>query len=260
MVLFRTTAGERHHIPNHALRDSISLSSFSRIRFGKAETKKMYRTLRFLLLFTLVPQTGFGQFSLDEVTPIFTVVLDAGHGGKDSGTHDGKGRFEKNINLYVAKFVRFYLNKYAPDIKVVLTRDEDVFLPLGRRPLYARLSDADLFVSLHCNHNPNKAAQGAEIYIQNTTRETAKIHLKKAVGFGLILEGNLEEKLNYRSRGILMQNFQVLRESIDFVPSVLVELGFFSNTSESSYLNSKEGIQGLSLAITKSIMEYFEMN
>ena len=223
------------------------------VNFNERTMKEKLLVITFLILALEVSNAQLDNLKKE---PIFTVVVDAGHGGHDPGTHDGKGRYEKNINLYVAKFIRYYMKKYAPEIKVVLTREEDVFLPLGRRPLYAKISDANLFVSLHCNHNPNKVSNGAEIYIQNTTRESAKFNLKKAVKFGLILEENLEEKLNYRSRGILMKNFQVLRESIDFVPSVLVELGFFSNNAESSYLNSNKGIQGLSLAITKSIMKY----
>ena len=203
---------------------------------------------------------AFGQFYVETETEKYTVVIDAGHGGHDSGTIDKNGRYEKNINLYVAKFVKLYLNKYAPEIKVVLTRDEDVFLPLKRRPLYAKISRADLFVSLHCNHNPNSYAQGAEIYLQNTSRENAKFNLRLAAKFGLILDRNLEQKLNYKSRGVLRSNLQVLRESISYVPSVLVEMGFFSNNDESSYLNSKKGIKGISLSVTKSIIDYFESN
>lgn len=201
-----------------------------------------------------------GQAFFENQEPKFTVVIDAGHGGHDSGTIDQNGRYEKDINLYVAKFVKVYLNKYAPDIKVILTRDKDVFLPLERRPLYAKISRADLFISLHCNHNPNSHAQGAEIYIQNTSREEAQINLRMAMRFGVILNHNLEQKLNYQSRGILRSNLQVLRESISYVPSVLIEMGFFSNMDESSYLNSKKGIKGISLSVTKSIMDYFEID
>ncbi|AWX44780.1 N-acetylmuramoyl-L-alanine amidase [Flagellimonas maritima] len=199
----------------------------------------------------------YGQSLIDGQNKKFTVVIDAGHGGHDSGTIDQSGRYEKNINLYVAKFVKLYLGKYAPNIRVILTRDKDVFLPLKRRPLYAKLSGADLFISLHCNHNPNSLAQGAEIYLQDTHRIEAEVNLQMATKFGLILDKNLEEKLNYKSRGILRSNLQVLRESISFVPSVLVELGFFSNNDESSYLNSKKGIKGISLSLTKSIIDHF---
>lgn len=198
-----------------------------------------------------------GQAFIENQNQKFTVVIDAGHGGHDTGTIDKNRRYEKDINLYVAKFVKVYLNKYAPEIKVILTRDEDVFLPLERRPLYAKISNADLFISLHCNHNPNSHAQGAEIYIQNTDVESAQFNLRLAVRFGLVLDRNLEQKLNYRSRGILRSNLQVLRESISYVPGVLVEMGFFSNEAESSYLNSMKGIKGISLGITKSIMDYF---
>ncbi|WP_421805768.1 N-acetylmuramoyl-L-alanine amidase family protein [Flagellimonas sp.] len=221
----------------------------------------MNRTLMLAIGVVIMVGTKLnGQAFYVEHEPKYTVVIDAGHGGHDSGTIDKNGQFEKDINLYVAKFIKVYLNKYAPDIKVILTRDEDVFLPLERRPLYAKISSADLFISLHCNHNPNSHAQGAEIYIQNTDRESAQFNLRLAIRFGLILDRNLERKLNYKSRGILRSNLQVLRESISYVPSVLVEMGFFSNVDESDYLNSMKGIKGISLSLTKSIMDYFETN
>lgn len=267
-------AGEKHHNPNHALRDSISLSYF----FSRSASKKRKLTLvkylsanilkstfgvqckmiLFIMLQLAINSRIEAQSFQEPIRKKFTVVIDAGHGGHDSGTIDHNGRSEKNINLYVAKFVRVYLKKYAPEIRVILTRDQDVFLPLKRRPLYAKVSGADLFISLHCNHNPNGAAEGAEIYLQDTSREEAVLNLRKAIRFGLILDKNLEQKLNYRSRGILRSNLQVLRESISYVPSVLVEMGFFSNLDESSYLNSQKGIKGISLSVTKSIIDYFE--
>lgn len=267
-------AGEKHHTPNHALRDSISLSYFfsrsaskkrklTLVKYFNANTIKTTWNFEWNIFFSVIMLSTFlskmeAQMTQEPITKKFTVVIDAGHGGYDSGTIDQNGRKEKNINLYVAKFVRLYLKKYAPEIKVILTRDQDVFLPLRRRPLYAKVSDADLFISLHCNHNPNGSAEGAEIYLQDTSREEAILNLRKAIRFGLILDKNLEQKLNYKSRGILRSNLQVLRESISFVPSVLVEMGFFSNLDESSYLNSQKGIKGISLSVTKSIIDYFE--
>lgn len=264
---------EIYHTLNHALRDSISLSLFfSRYALKKwkqtpfeskqdkaffISTSSGVNTLIFLYLilcvnFSITAQSNYFQNETN------VVVIDAGHGGHDSGTKDGKGHFEKNINLYVAKYIKYYLKKYNPDIKVVLTRDEDIFLPLERRPIYAKATNADLFISLHCNHNPNSQAEGVEIYVQNTNRENAQTNLKKALLFCHILDNNIVEKLGYKSRGIMLNNFQVLRESISFTPSVLIEMGFFSNKDESIYLNSKKGINGLSLAVTKSIMDYFE--
>jgi len=220
-------------------------------------TKYWVSGLMFLGLKTILTAQSFTLDNVRQNEKIYTVVIDAGHGGHDTGTIDKNGRYEKDINLFVAKYVKLYLNKYAPDIKVILTRDTDVFLPLKRRPLYAKISDADLFISLHCNHNPNSIAQGAEIYLQKTNMNNAKFNLRSAAKFGLILDRNLKQKLNYKSRGILRSNLQVLRESISYVPSVLVEMGFFSNQEESSYLNSKKGIKGVSLTVSKSIMDYF---
>ena len=220
-------------------------------------TKYWVVTILVLSLGTELFGQDFSLAHMEKNEKKYTVVIDAGNGGHDTGTIDQNGRNEKDINLFVAKFVKLYLNKYAPEIKVILTRDSDVFLPLKRRPLYAKISGADLFVSLHCNHNPNSIAQGAEIYLQKTDRENVKFNLRLAAKFGLILDQNLEQKLNYKSRGVLKSNLQVLRESISYVPCVLLEMGFFSNQEESSYLNSKKGIKGISLTVSKSIMDYF---
>ncbi|TXN37701.1 N-acetylmuramoyl-L-alanine amidase [Flagellimonas hymeniacidonis] len=264
---------EKYHTPNHALRDSISLSLFfSRYALKKRKLTKLESFLSslnlsrylnkisihfFWSIFLGVSFSGMAQNG-NYVNEKIVVVIDAGHGGYDSGTMDGNGHLEKNINLYVAKYVKFYLKKFSPEIKVVLTRDQDVFLSLDRRSVYPKVVGADLFISLHCNHNPNSRAEGVEIYVQNTTKESVQTNLKKAIVFGNILDRNMVEKLGYKSRGILRNNYQVLRESISFTPGILIEMGFFSNKDESQYLNSRKGINGLSLAITKSIMDYFE--
>jgi len=187
----------------------------------------------------------------------FVVVLDPGHGGHDSGTATKTKIKEKDVNLYVCKFIKLNIEEFNPNIEVIITRETDTFIPLKKRPLYAIILDADLFVSVHCNHNPNTKAEGLEIYIQKTGI-TNKKNVKKVKRFAKILDNISKEKLNYKSRGIKYENFSVLRNSINFIPSALIELGFFSNKNEADYITSKKGINGLSLAIAKSIIEYFE--
>ncbi|MDC6367195.1 MULTISPECIES: N-acetylmuramoyl-L-alanine amidase [Flavobacteriaceae] len=258
----KKTEGENHHKANQGFPDSISLSYFlpHYVRRKRKFTPSIFfgRNVVFSTLVLIVGiQYGTAQ-NKTETEKKFIVVLDAGHGGHDTGAIHTDGYYEKEINLLVAKYTKIYLEKFAPAIKCVLTRNDDTFLPLKRRSLYAKYLHADLFVSIHCNHNPNRSAEGMEIYIQNTSKKEAQPNLRKAVRFGLILDRVIEDKLNYKSRGVLRENFQVLRESISHTPSVLVELGFFSNANESDYLISKKGIKGLSLTLTKSIIEYFE--
>jgi len=188
----------------------------------------------------------------------YTVVIDAGHGGFDPGTNTKSGIKEKDINLYVAKFIALNIEEIYPEINVILSRENDIFIPLKKRPLYAKILDADLFISIHCNHNKKTYAKGLEIYIQNGVKVKGSEHQKRAENYGRILNKVITQKLNYPSRGIKYENFSVLRNSIEFVPSVLIELGFFSNEEEAKYLTSKKGINGLSLAIAKSINLYFD--
>ena len=188
----------------------------------------------------------------------FTVVIDPGHGDHDGGTRTKEGISEKDINLLVSKFVESYIEEYAPNIEVILTRENDIFLPLKKRPLFAKMTNADLFISIHCNHSTRKYARGLEVYVQKNGEKNSLENTKKAYLFGLLLDSIVKEKLNYKSRGVKSANFSVLRNSIQYVPSVLVELGFFSNKTESQYLTSKKGINGISLGIAKTIIDYFE--
>ena len=92
----------------------------------------------------------------------FTVVIDAGHGGHDTGAVGLKMKVqEKNLNLSVAKQLASKIRENYPDVKVVLTRETDVFLPLQERADIANKNHADLFISIHTNAAENRNAQGA---------------------------------------------------------------------------------------------------
>ncbi|MDD2549893.1 MAG: N-acetylmuramoyl-L-alanine amidase, partial [Bacteroidales bacterium] len=91
-----------------------------------------------------------------EVYRLKKVVIDAGHGGKDFGAIGRKSR-EKDIVLNVALKVGKYIQDNLPDVEVIYTRDRDVFVPLGDRGKIANESGADLFISIHCNSNPNRS-------------------------------------------------------------------------------------------------------
>jgi N-acetylmuramoyl-L-alanine amidase len=136
-----------------------------------------------LLMSTTLPPTV--------VEKKYTVVIDAGHGGKDPGNL-GTGRMsktEKDISLDVALLVGEYIQTNYPEVQIVYTRKTDVFPTLARRVQIANESLADLFISIHCNANDNKAASGSETFVmglhkseeslRTAMRENASIYLEK---------------------------------------------------------------------------------
>jgi len=251
---------------------------------------KNYKVLFFLAIIVLNP---FGTLQAQHKK--FKVVIDAGHGGHDSGTR-GTGRMkkkEKHIALAVAKLVSKKLQKY-PDVKPILTRDKDVFLELHQRAKIANKNKADLFVSIHCNANKNSRASGSETFVlgihrnkdnlEVAKRENAVIKLEKDnklhyegfdpdhpetfIGLTLMQEEFLDQsillasliqeqykkRINTRDRSVQQAGFAVLR--LTYMPSVLTEIGFLTNTKEEKFLNSKAGQEKIATAIAQAIIAY----
>ncbi|PIB32600.1 N-acetylmuramoyl-L-alanine amidase [Gaetbulibacter sp. 5U11] len=226
----------------------------------------------------------------------FIVVLDAGHGGKDPGkdtsNKNKKGIQEKEIALNIVLGVGEILEK-NPDIKVVYTRKTDVFIDLFKRGKIANDANADLFVSVHCNAH-NTQASGSETYVlgihkNNTNFEVAKAeneviflednhkenyegfdpnspesfiglslmqeeYLDQSIKLASLIQGSFTKKLKRKNRGVKQAGFIVLHQTV--MPSVLVETGFVTNTSEGKYLNSKKGQSELAKSISDAILLY----
>ncbi len=222
----------------------------------------------------------------------FTVVLDAGHGGKDPG-NIGNGYREKNIVLKVVKEIGKELSKIN-DINIVYTRDKDVLINLWKRGEIANKAKADLFVSVHCDSHTSNAygagtfvlglhanrqnfeiakKENAVILLENNYKERYKgfdpNSAESVIGLTLMQEENLDRSLilasdvqkNFRTtlkrkdRGVKQAGFVVLHQT--YMPSILVELGFLTNKNEGRYLNSKKGQQQMAKAIAQSIKKYF---
>ena len=221
----------------------------------------------------------------------FIVVLDAGHGGHDPGNR-GNGYFEKEIALNIILEVGKRLEK-DPKIKVIYTRKTDVFVTLRGRAEIANNSDADLFVSVHCNSH-NSAANGTETFVlglhanqrnfEVAKRENEVIFLEEdykthyagfdpnspesMIGLTLMQEDyldqstqlakfvqdNFTEKLKRNNRGVKQAGFWVLHNTS--MPSVLIETGFLTYKPEGAYLNSNKGQEEMSTAIHKAIIDY----
>ena len=219
----------------------------------------------------------------------FIVVIDPGHGGKDPGAIGSVGTFEKDINLKVSKILKRML--LSKNIKVIMTRNNDKYLFLNHRVRFAEKANADLFISIHSDSSKNKKAKGASIFTlssKSSDLEAKKLALREnksdLIG-GLkvrnkdpVVKNNLVkifqretlnesiqlatlmirnfEKFSIVNRGHRFAGFVVLKSVT--TPSILVELGFISNTNEEKLLNSIIYLKKISTLISLSVVEYLK--
>lgn len=214
---------------------------------------------------------------------ILTITLDAGHGGHDSGAR-GFGKLEKEIALEVVLKLAENLKR---DHKIILTRNDDTFIPLNERPEIGNRHNTDLFVSIHLNASNNPDANGAEIfyfskesnpytkkliefeesYDKNTTNNGSLINQilgdffinrtkEKSAKLAEYILNNYSYNMNLRRRGIFGANFAVLRGSES--ASMLIELGFITNSSDLLKLVSEAGQEQAVILIADAIREQFE--
>lgn len=223
------------------------------------------------------------------------IVLDAGHGGKDPGNLGSRSK-EKDINLAVTLLVGKYIKENMSDVEVIYTRDDDSFPELKKRPQIANVNKADLFVSIHSNSAPNRSAYGTETFVMGTKHFESNFDIVKKENSVILLEDNHEEeyegfdptspesyimfnfmqkafignslvladhietqfrdRVGRKSRGVKQGPFYVLWTPS--MPSVLVELGFLSNSEEEKFLMSQAGKEYMASAIYRSIKEYKE--
>lgn len=184
-------------------------------------------------------------------------MLDAGHGGKDKGALGYNDIQEKEINLSIVLVTKYLLEKYDKNIKVVLTRNSDKFIPLKKRSDIAKYFKADLFISIHADYNPSKHAKGVGIFLINNikSKNYKTENYKKALKFALKLNKTLTKKVNLKSRGILFKNLSVLRNTLNEMPSVLLEVGFISNKEEALFFETK-GKKAIAYSLSKTIIQY----
>lgn len=223
----------------------------------------------------------------------YTLVLDAGHGGKDPGAV-GKFSQEKDLNLALVLKVGELINAQYPDVKVVYTRDNDVFIPLQTRADIANKNNADLFISIHANASENKASKGVETFILGTEkmeknldvamRENAVMKLEadykttyqgfdpnsidSYIMFELMQNSFMDQSLqfaeqvqqrfvghlNRSDRGVQQASFWVLLKTA--CPAILFEMGFISNPEEERYLNQDASMAQMANAIVNAFGAY----
>lgn len=218
----------------------------------------------------------------------YTIVLDAGHGGKDPGAIGVKGTKEKDINLMYAKTIKKELEKHNK-IEVILTRNGDYFVELKDRVNKARMLDADLFISIHSDSNNNRKAKGLSIYtLMKSASDTRTVELMKkskkynidsnfaywrnkikydsiryktlaeSTKFTNILINNLKRRdINMFGDPHKYGNFAVLLAP-EF-PSVLIELGFLSNPDDERMLKSPSYRRTISRSIAEAVYKYLNI-
>ena len=197
------------------------------------------------------------------------IVIDAGHGGKDSGArNDAYGLLEKNLTLDVARRLKALLERSG--FEIVMTRDSDVYIPLAQRPKVANRAKADLFVSLHFNAAGSTSAAGFESYAltpqyqasSKYPRPTSK-DAKRYAGNeqdpwnALItyhLERSLVKRLGGPDRGMKRARWSVLKDLE--CPGVLTELGFVSHAETAKKLRSPAFRQTLAQSLYEGIVAY----
>ncbi|MFI8380548.1 N-acetylmuramoyl-L-alanine amidase [Leeuwenhoekiella sp. NPDC079379] len=206
--------------------------------------KRLKEVMFFLLL--VVPVFSYGQLSSSNKT---IIVIDPGHGGSDSGALGVNGIQEKDVVLNIAKeLVKLNKKLFSDTYEIYLTRYTDTLISLKDRGALAKKLRANIFISLHCNHSSNPNARGIEVYVANNGK-----HIRQSIFLGYQLQKGLREQIGYKSRGVKFANFQVLRETVDYCTTVLLELGFLSNWDETNYLKTLENVSFVARSIFNSL-------
>ena len=219
-----------------------------------------------------------------------TIVLDAGHGGKDPGTSGRRGTKEKDIALDIVKRIGMLLEKNTK-LKVIYTRREDVFVPLWKRTEMANESNGKMFISIHLNSSPNKTAYGFETYLlrpgmtedaievafreneviklEDRSKEKYKdlsgeklimatmaqsIFMKESEELAAMVQEEMGKKVKSKNRGVKQAGFHVLIDAT--MPNVLIEAGYLTNANEERNLRNSKYRQTIANSIYRAIVKF----
>ena len=250
-----------------------------------------------LFLFVFVFSTNFINAQVN-ATKVKTIIIDPGHGGKDSGTM-GTKRFkiyEKHVALAVSLKLGKYISESFPEVEVIYTRDSDVFLELNERTEIANKSNADLFISIHCDGFTNPKPSGASVFVMGMSKLKANMDIAMRENSAIYLEDNYKQKYegfdpkspesyivfslmqntylnqslkiaeevenqfstraNRKSRGVKQAPFYVISRTN--MPSILIECGFLTNPKEEEFLHSDLGQDYIASAIFRAFRSYKE--
>jgi N-acetylmuramoyl-L-alanine amidase len=244
----------------------------------------------FKYVYSFITFLFFSIFIEAQTPALKTVVIDAGHGGHDSGCL-GASNYEKHVCLSIALKLGESIKKNYPGVKVIYTRDKDVFVELHERAAIANRNKADLFICIHAN-SASPTAYGAETYVlglhksesqkQVAERENSIVKLEEDKGaryknidlspdaliaIQLQMSVYLDQSISFaeklqtefksigrHDRGVRQAGFLVLHQTT--MPSVLIETGFLTNPSEEQFLGSKDGQTKMADAMFKAFKKY----
>jgi N-acetylmuramoyl-L-alanine amidase len=243
------------------------------------------------------PEAKLGKkddLKMDNNERQIVIAIDAGHGGEDPGAHGANGTREKNITLSIAKKLKEQIDN-EPNMRAVLTRDGDFFIPLHGRVVKARNAKADLFISIHADAFTNQAARGSSVFAlseKGATSASARYLAKKENESDLIGGVSLDDKdpvlaktlldlsqaatindslklaravlgnigqVNTLHKGKVEQAGFAVLKSPD-IPSILVETAFISNPAEEQKLNEEDYQDKLAASILSGVKKYFSSN
>jgi len=231
-----------------------------------------------------------------DASRIRTVVLDAGHGGKDHGNL-GTGRFkttEKDVSLNVVRLIGKYIKEAYPNVNVIYTREDDRFIELMERTNIANKAKADVFISIHCNANENHSPNGCETYVMGLHKTEANMRVAQKENAAILMEDGHELKYDgydpkdpesmialgllqntHMDQSLLLSSLiqKQFRErvgrpdrgvkqagflviSYTTMPAVLVELGFLTNATEEEFLQGELGQDYMASAVYRAFKEY----
>jgi N-acetylmuramoyl-L-alanine amidase len=228
-------------------------------------------------------------------SPIKRIVIDPGHGGHDTGTISPNGMREKDLVLDVARRLRNYIKHNYPDIEVIMTRDSDRFIALEERTAIANSRKADLFISVHANASPSRAASGVETFflspdrataedLQAAARENARIasdnkpdkpqpvvasitagnrvaesrELARYIQAGLVRGIGAASPRTAVNRGVKHAPFVVLLGAA--MPSVLAEVSFLSNERDAALLQTTQFRDRIAASLYAGLNAYLKKN
>lgn len=220
-----------------------------------------------------------------------TIVLDAGHGGKDPGAIGANGTVEKHVALNIVRDLGTFIRLNWPDVKVVYTRKEDKFIPLHERGKIANQNGGKLFISVHCNASSSRSARGSEVYILGAHKTRASLDvamlensvIRQEADYTQAYKGFTEEFLIMSSmaqsafarqstslaqhilnpghrlapdkrNGVRQAGFMVLWTPS--MPSALVEVGYLSNPGEERILRDRQEQTKIAYAIFQGLQAY----
>jgi N-acetylmuramoyl-L-alanine amidase len=246
-----------------------------------------------LIAITLLISASTFTSGQPQDSKVDVVVIDAGHGGHDEGTH-GRILKEKDLALNIALRVGSYIEKNIPGVKVIYTRKDDHYLALDERADIANKNKADLFICIHANANPNTKAFGTETFVMGLHKDEGNLAIAQRENSVILMDENYEERyegfnpnspesyilfaltqsayqesslkfaqkvesqfktrVGRLSRGVKQAGFVVLWRTA--MPSVLIETGFLTNSTEEKFLSGDAGQELIASGIYRAFKEY----